>query len=864
MSVTRPGIEEGPKNSALLDKTSYNKKNDFLINALHIFVLFSFALAQPLFDVLSRHVQFFVAHGSKPADVILLVLILCILLPTIAVLIEWVAGLFGGRVRKRIHGLVVAGLMAGIALPVLKQMGGVPGATLLTYAGILGTVAAISYVRFPPVRSVLTVLSLALLVFPGLFLFHTPVSKVVFRSGDPITIYPKVDATTPVIMVVFDEFNITSLMDEHRQVDPIRYPNFAALAREATWFRNATTLADHTEYAIPPILTGNYPDRRLPTAAEFPHNLFTLLGGTYDLEVFETLTELCPDQLCNGSASRVSFSERMRSLLSDVSIVYLHILLPSDLTTGLPTIEAAWKDFAARSNGTELDIKLKAGKWGKKDEASLFETFVESIHSTQQPTLFFLHVGLPHVPWKYLPSGKWYGPVDLSILPHGVVRDTWDTWSDDEWETIQGFQRYLLQVGFVDKLLGKLIARLKAVGLYDHSLILITADHGVGFQANDGRRPLTRTNYYEILPVPLFIKVPDQHKGIVSDRNVETIDILPTIADILGIRLPWPVDGCSALDLSVPTRKEKIFSNDSFERLVFDSSLEAKYVSLERKLSLFGSGTKPDGLFRIGPHKELVGRRVSDVGVAQEGNQTVELDWPSAFENVVPEAAFVPAHITGHVLSRGDAGPFNLAVAVNSVIRAVTRTYRKGRVTKFTAMVPDTAFRPGKNEVEVFVVSEEAGKLRLHRTIQSGLTYSLTSSTGASGEVLLSSNGTFIRVIPGALEGYLDFMVLEDDHVRFIGWSADVNNSQIPEAILIFVDGEFFYSGRTSEERLDVAKVHGNAGLQMAGFHYSFPLVSFRSGTNTKVRFFAVSKNGVASELNYPRGNGLSDNRQKL
>src|SRR5215467_16075960 len=104
------------------------QKNDFLIDALHIFVLFSFALAQPLFDILSRHVQFFVAHDSKPMDVILLVLILCIFLPSIAVVIEWVAGLFGRRVREGMHGLVVAGLVAATAMPVLKRMGGVPGA----------------------------------------------------------------------------------------------------------------------------------------------------------------------------------------------------------------------------------------------------------------------------------------------------------------------------------------------------------------------------------------------------------------------------------------------------------------------------------------------------------------------------------------------------------------------------------------------------------------------------------------------------------------------------------------------------------------------------------------------------------------
>src|SRR5439155_13106315 len=127
--MIKPGIEVANKLGMYIRQGFMQQKNGFFIDALHIFVLCSFALAQPLFDLLSRRVQFFVAHGSKPVDVILLVLILCILLPTIAVLIEWVAGLFGRPIRKGMHGLVVAGLVAAIALPVLKQMGRFSGAT---------------------------------------------------------------------------------------------------------------------------------------------------------------------------------------------------------------------------------------------------------------------------------------------------------------------------------------------------------------------------------------------------------------------------------------------------------------------------------------------------------------------------------------------------------------------------------------------------------------------------------------------------------------------------------------------------------------------------------------------------------------
>src|SRR5438093_10241896 len=105
--MIKPGIEVANKLGMYIRQGIMQQKNGFFIDALHIFVLCSFALAQPLFDLLSRHVQFFVAHGSKPVDVILLVLILCILLPTVAVLTEWVAGLFDRWVREGGHGLMV-------------------------------------------------------------------------------------------------------------------------------------------------------------------------------------------------------------------------------------------------------------------------------------------------------------------------------------------------------------------------------------------------------------------------------------------------------------------------------------------------------------------------------------------------------------------------------------------------------------------------------------------------------------------------------------------------------------------------------------------------------------------------------------
>ena len=829
------------------------QKRDFLIDALHIFVLFSFALAQPLFDLLSRNAEFFVARHSEPVDIILLIIILCVLLPVLVILIEVLAGLFGRRARKLVHGLVVACLVAIIVLPAMKKLGDISGTSLLAAAISLCVMFTVAYILFHPVRIFLTVLSPALLIFPGLFLFNSPVFKVVFPGKAPSAVTIKVDNPAPIIMVVFDEFPVISLMDEHRQIDPMRYPNFAALARDAYWFRNVTTVSGATLQAIPAILTGSYPDQsRMATAADYPNNLFTLLGGSYRMKVSESHTALSRKTL-HGDEKRLV--QRMYLMLLDLSAVYLHILFPSDLSGGLPIVTQTWKHFGIEARGDKAHVQpmvLDKKKASYKDRARLFSEFVESISVSDKPTLYFSHFMLPHVPWEYLPSGRVY--TETAIPGLDIKREQW---GDNDWLVIQGYQRHLLQVGFVDKLVGDLLAKLKALNLYDQSLIVITADHGVNFWPNKSRRGVLKEDLMGILGVPLFIKAPNQHEGIISDRNVKTIDILPTIADMLDIRLPWPVDGHSALNHFLPEGIENVIliRKGVSEPIMFERNLATQYDTLERKLALFGSGAKPDGLFKIGPHNNLVGQHVMSAGVTKESGVAIDLDLASCYERVDPEAGFVPAHITGRLyMSESKGSPLKLAIAVNGTVRTVTRTFdNEGGEAKFSAIVPEASFHKGKNEVEVFVVCEGDGELQLLRTkSRSTLTYFLAESS-EHGEIITTSNGRSIRVIPNALKAHLDIVDVRKDHFVLSGWVADVKNSQLAEAIVIFADGEFFYSGRCNLDRPDLVKAFDNAALQGAGFSYLFPLSVFKDITNSKVRIFAVSKTGMASELKYPK-----------
>ena len=116
------------------------------------------------------------------------------------------------------------------------------------------------------------------------------------------------------------------------------------------------------------------------------------------------------------------------------------------------------------------------------------------------------------------------------------------------------FQRYLLQVGFADRLLGQLLQNLRANRLYDRSLIIVVSDHGISFRTGGNRRNLDETNLQDILNVPLLIKAPHQKQGQVSQRPTRTIDILPSIASILGVAPPWPTDGISVTETTDENR----------------------------------------------------------------------------------------------------------------------------------------------------------------------------------------------------------------------------------------------------------------------------------------------------------------------
>jgi hypothetical protein len=460
------------------------------------------------------------------------------------------------------------------------------------------------------------------------------------------------------VLIAFDELPLNSLLDAHGRIDGKRYPNFARLASGSTWFAHTSTVAEGTTHAVPAILTGRFPRAgELPVYTDHRQNLFTLLGGATRLHVDDDETHLCPPKLCPGLEG--SFESRAETLAEDTGIVYLRKQLPDDLTDGIPSIANGWDDFLQDASSHH-------------DPGRIESDFVESLRPQALPSLWYLHVMLPHSPWRYLPSGQAY---DIRPAPGWGPDEVWTT---NQAAVDQYWQRHLLQLGYADRVLGRLLARLRTTGLYDRAVVVVTADHGVSFRAGEKRRPLSPVNLQDIAYVPLFVKLPGQKRGRVVDEPSRTIDILPTVAGALRVRIPWHVDGHSLLRARPPER-DVVLVKDAGRRFVVPArELDARRErALRRQLRLFGSGRPPGSLFAVGPDRGLLRTRF------QGGRRVTDLD-PIDLSGPLVQ---VSGHVTGP--------PRSVVVLARGRVVAVAPV-AEGR---FWALVPRAALRGTRPQV---------------------------------------------------------------------------------------------------------------------------------------------------------------------
>ena len=640
------------------------------------------AIAQPLLSLYGNNAEEFVTSNSSPLDIALFGLAIVLIPPAVLLAVTAPLRLVSPRVELIVHRVVLAGL---IGLTVVQLARDLPpaGRWVLGIAAFAGMAALLF--RFDATRTWLRYVAALPVLSLVMFLFASNVTPVMFQSGPEPTSGAAVDVGNPipVVFLLLDELPTASLMDGTGQIDAALYPNFARLAAGSTWYPDTTAIAPNTPWSVPAILTGRYTDEATAIAQNYPDNLFTMLGDSYDMHVQETVTDICPSDLCTRFSAGAAFS--VTGLLSGAVRAWFD-RFGSEAPTEETRIQLS--EFIDTADGVHFHDPVRLTNW------------MDGLSDDGTPRVNLIHSVLPHYPWHLSPNGYEYDS-EVFTKYEGLAFN----WSSERGaETAR--RRHLLQLQYLDGWLGAIIDRLEETGLWDDALIVVTADHGVSFQPAQPIRGTSQENAWEIMWVPFFLRAPGLPEGAVDQRGVTTVDIVPTIADVLDVTMPYEPDGVSALLPDPPDQPTRFMHDNPMNTLSADEYGYATVPAAPNLIKVLqaprrGQGDDDLRLWRIDEWGALIGTAPDAHSVTEAwAGGTVEVEGAGTTRTFDPGSDEAPLDVVAHI--PGKFPGERVAIALNGTIIDVA-PYSAVNAVAWTVL-PDTRFVRGTNELTFYAV----------------------------------------------------------------------------------------------------------------------------------------------------------------
>jgi hypothetical protein len=525
-----------------------------------LFIAFSIAswgMAQPLYSYVTTNDLF--SDKTGPTGLFFMLVYQGLPLAVLFVLDRIVVGLWGaGNVLKIFRGALFAGavlvfLRAGELdrdIQFIDALNSLPMAALMILAvAAYVAVASIAVYFYRPANLLFLYLSAVSAVLTVVFIVQVGLVGKPWTGDTARASQPQAGAGVnqpPIFLIVFDGLDSGVLLKDG-QVDDDLFPNFAGLAGDGALFTNATSNYFDSAVSIQSLVTGKFyvDDGFFQSEISGPESvgIFQILSETgYSVSIHSNHSRLvaCGDDrffLCQTKASAV-VDKNIHLVARDFAISFV----PRDI--GL-----AVRDFVFRISPQKLTVSIPFPSIHQYDRP-LWDGFLDGVSRTQSPgRVYLVHSMLPHHPYELDRYGDRvrFGRTDEDF---------------DDLERLAGY--YKEQIGFADTLLGELIARLKAEGLFQRSFLIVTSDHGprsLGLgEKYDGFRVHTffPDELSGMIPqVPLIIHGPGIPVGI-SQVDYQHIDYLPTLLDTLDLPVPTDLAGVSAFSPKRPTR-DKVF-----------------------------------------------------------------------------------------------------------------------------------------------------------------------------------------------------------------------------------------------------------------------------------------------------------------
>lgn len=189
-------------------------------------------------------------------------------------------------------------------------------------------------------------------------------------------------------------------------------------------------------------------------------------------------------------------------------------------------------DFDKKNYQQARDVELVANR---------VDSFITA--TPEKPFFMYLNYTDPHVPLYRSFAGHPLNPVNPSDVHAFNFQGV-----DDPGE-LQRIADYYSCVRRLDEGIGLLMKKLEKLKVLDNTLIIFVGDHGAPFARGKGAGYESSVNIPYFVSCPKFIQEKQESEALVS-----TVDIFPTILDVLGYRIPEEVQGKSLLPV---LKKEK-------------------------------------------------------------------------------------------------------------------------------------------------------------------------------------------------------------------------------------------------------------------------------------------------------------------
>ena len=296
-------------------------------------------------------------------------------------------------------------------------------------------------------------------------------------------------------------------------------PNIDRIAGEGVLFKNAFANGIPTHPAWTTILTGAHPLR---------HKIVTHMG---EVQLSKSIPMVQEVLRKNGYATVA-----VDNMFLKYGSFYKWFTRGFNIYShpgGIPAPEAGLKVQA--ENVTEISLKI-----------------LQKLLEEKKPFFLFLHYWDPHAPYKPpSPFNRLFWKKDFpgneSLLDFMI-------------------SQYDGEIAYCDSEVGRLLEFLSDNGLFDKTIIIVTADHGENLMEH-GNYMGHRGLYDCITRIPLIIRFPNkEYKGVI-DSFAQHIDITPTILTMIDAKIPSTVDGISLINVIENKKKVK-------EVLMVENTLE--------------------------------------------------------------------------------------------------------------------------------------------------------------------------------------------------------------------------------------------------------------------------------------------------